>query len=223
MGYVDPVPESGCFPCRDRRNRRMTLFVEPTLGDQSGFEFIEHPLDLGLQSVDVEVLRAGVASLAGRDIPFEGVVGAVTDVTGRAGSLHQRGVRTRIAFKGKAIAACTGQTEQHGALGTVVGTPVGAGDLNHSIDNRVDPSTWLVTSCAQVALAAVEGHTFEGEELYRFGSCKCPVGARAGRMDLMAGSTVLAGRGGVALLDPVPAGAPRDHVGECSPRRAGRP
>src|SRR3990172_8195679 len=175
MGYVDPVPESGCFPCRDRRNRRMTLFVEPTLGDQSGFEFIEHPLDLGLQSVDVEVLGPGVTRLAGGNIRLEGVVLALTGVAGYASVFHQRGVRARIAFEGKAVGTCTGQAEQHGALGTMVRAPVGAGYLDLAVDDLVNPSTGLVTVGAQVALAAVKGHAWEGVELHRVGGCQCPV------------------------------------------------
>jgi hypothetical protein len=157
MGDVDPVPEGGSIRFGYGLYSRMTFFIEQTLGDQSRFKLIKLRLDISLQAVYIEVFDVGMAALAGRNVLFKGVNVAVTHVAANAGIFHHCSVRAGAAF-----GAGASKAKQHGALRTVVGTPVGAGDLDHAVNCFINLSTRLVAVGAQVALAAVEGYIFEG-------------------------------------------------------------
>jgi hypothetical protein len=70
---------------------------------------------------------------------------------------------------------------------------VGAGDFDHTVDYFTDHSTRLVAISTEVAQTSVEGHTLQGEKIYRIGSLKGEVGFGVGGMDLVAGAAILAG------------------------------
>jgi hypothetical protein len=82
-------------------------------------------LNLGLQTVDIEVFGISVAFLAGRDIRLKGVVVTFAQVASHEGVFHHCGVRAGAAFDLPGAS----KAKQHGTLGTMMGTPVGAGDL----------------------------------------------------------------------------------------------
>ncbi len=193
----DPVPEGSSLVFGDGCDGRVTFLIQPAEGNQAFFQLVEHGLDFGLQTAEVEVFDIGVAALAGGYVRLKEVVGVFTSVAGDTGVFHHRVVRAGAAFH------ITGASnaEQHSALSTVVRTPVGAGDFDFAVNRICNPAPRLVAVGAQVALAAVVSHAFKCIKRNRVSGFQRPVCTCVGGVYLVAGTAVLAGRVWITLFD----------------------
>src|SRR5660398_101441 len=189
LGEHSPVPEGGGFCLGIGACDYPTFCIKQAIGLQSRFKLIELILDISLRTVDVEVINIAVASCAGCCVRLKGVVVVLTQVAGYAGVAHQR-----VVYGGASLnVSAASDAKQHGALRTMVRTPVGAVNLGRVASHVIFKDvTDLVTVGAQVTFAAIIGLAFDFEHLDRSGCLEAPVGISVARVDVVTGTAVLA-------------------------------
>ena len=183
---VDPVPQCLCSRFRIiADNGVITRFVEGTGCDQERPKRVELLLNLGLRTVNIEIFCTRVTGLAGIGARQERVVLAFTEVAGDACIGDAGIVQHRTA-----ILTSAAETDQHGALWTMVWSPVRAGNGDHTVHSVGDRTTRLMAVCAQIALTAFKRRA-QREQFDGICRRQGPVCLRAGHMDLVARATIL--------------------------------